>query len=152
MALLHSLGVTYMVLRVVIHLRGYVRRDDESMFVSYCPPLNQWSQGESALDGTLMNASGEPFDFDVALELDDDVGDPDSRSDAVEHRSRTRVFQRVLEADGYRVLAEDELNWVMAKNVDDIPIILPKLGELVAVDVMMGALDRAQCAWERPFD
>ena len=62
------------------------------------------------------------------------------------------MLRQVLQADGYKVLAEDELNLVLARNVDDIPIILPKVGELVAVDVMMGALNRAEMSPGRFFE
>ena len=37
-----------MVLKVVFHLRGYVRHDkDEKRYVSFCPPLDQWSQADT---------------------------------------------------------------------------------------------------------
>ena len=62
------------------------------------------------------------------------------------------ALRQVLQADGYGILAQDELNWVLAKCVGDVPIILPKLGKLVAVDVMMGVLDRAQMRPGRFFE
>lgn len=63
------------------------------------------------------------------------------------------LLRRILELDDYKVIAEDLLNWVLVKTADDkLPIILPKIGKLVAVDVMMEALHRAQMNNGRYFE
>ena len=62
------------------------------------------------------------------------------------------TLRKILKADGFKVLSEDELNWVLVKDMDDIPVILPKLGALVAIDVMMSALDRARITPGRFFE
>jgi hypothetical protein len=63
------------------------------------------------------------------------------------------LLKRILELDGFKVIAEDLLNWVLVKDVNELfPIILPKIGPLVAVDVMMGALHRAQMNNGRYFE
>lgn len=48
----------------------------------------------------------------------------------------------VLELHGYTVSSEDEWNWSLVKG-DGIPIILPKDGEFVAVEVMVHVLESA---------
>jgi hypothetical protein len=45
-------------------------------------------------------------------------------------------FKRILELEGYVVLSEDHFNWVMARE-GEIPIVLPKRGDRVGVDVTM---------------
>jgi len=49
------------------------------------------------------------------------------------------ALKRILELYGFEVIAEDDFNWVLAdpKNPVSEPIILPKLGELVDIDIMM---------------
>lgn len=54
------------------------------------------------------------------------------------------VFRQVLESKGWNLIAEDEHNWVFAKDVDDFPIVLPRRVKLLAVDVMMHAMDQAE--------
>jgi len=54
------------------------------------------------------------------------------------------AFRRILELHGYHIVQDDEYNWVLARDSKDVPIILPKKGSLVALDVMMDALDRAK--------
>jgi hypothetical protein len=51
-------------------------------------------------------------------------------------------LKRVLELHGYRPVSEDEFNWAMARG-NEVPLIIPKDGEYVSVDVMMDALHRA---------
>jgi len=51
---------------------------------------------------------------------------------------------RILKAVGYSVLGDDEFNWAMSRDKSEAPIIIPKKGEVVAVDVLMGALDHAK--------
>ena len=63
------------------------------------------------------------------------------------------LLKKILELDDYKVAAEDALNWVLVKNVgDELPIILPKIGKLVALDVMMDALNKAQMKPGRYFE
>jgi len=50
--------------------------------------------------------------------------------------------KRVLELRGYAVVNEDEWNWALAKD-KGVPIIIPKDGEYVAVEVMMDTLGKA---------
>jgi hypothetical protein len=53
-----------------------------------------------------------------------------------------KQLKRVLELGGYAVAMEDEWNWSMVKGAA-LPIIIPKDGEFVAVEVMMNALEQA---------
>jgi hypothetical protein len=53
-----------------------------------------------------------------------------------------KQLKRVLELRGYEVAAEDEWNWALAKD-KGIPIIIPKEGDYVAVEVMMNTLHKA---------
>jgi hypothetical protein len=53
------------------------------------------------------------------------------------------TLKKILERAGYGDCGEDVYNWVMVKGDDGIPITLPKLGDLVPVDVMMNALHLA---------
>lgn len=63
------------------------------------------------------------------------------------------LLKRVLELDGYRVITEDLLNWVLVKDAKELfPIILPKIGTVVALDVMMDALHKAQMSNGRYFE
>lgn len=54
------------------------------------------------------------------------------------------VFRQVLESKGWNLIAEDEHNWVFTKDVDDFPIVLPHRVRLLAVDIMMHAMDQAE--------
>ena len=89
-----------MVMRVVFHLLGYVRHDEEQrLWISYCPPLDQWSQAETMEDaktalrksvtkflctcyknGTLeyelKNAGLEMVDSDTETDLRNHVANP----------------------------------------------------------------------------
>jgi hypothetical protein len=54
-------------------------------------------------------------------------------------------MMRILELRGYRIVAEDEFNWAMEpkkyeSGVTQEPIILPKRGHLLSVDIMMDTL------------
>jgi hypothetical protein len=51
-------------------------------------------------------------------------------------------LKRVLELAGYAIAMEDEWNWSMVKG-SALPIIIPKDGEFVAVEVMVCALEQA---------
>jgi hypothetical protein len=52
------------------------------------------------------------------------------------------ALKTILELYGFVVLAEDEFNWIISdpNPRDSEPIIVPKIGELVSVEVMMQAL------------
>jgi hypothetical protein len=52
------------------------------------------------------------------------------------------ALKTILEMYGFVVIAEDGFNWVLEdpKQADSEPIVIPKIGELVAVEVMMQAL------------
>lgn len=52
------------------------------------------------------------------------------------------ALKEILCLHGYRVIAEDEYNWSLADRAQEKsePIIVPKIGDLVALDVMMQTL------------
>src|SRR6266542_5333300 len=52
------------------------------------------------------------------------------------------VFRKLLEERGFKVIDEDVFNWVMAKGKDEIPLTVPKLGDLIPMDVMMRILSQ----------
>lgn len=54
-----------------------------------------------------------------------------------------KTLRKILKFHGYVVVGEDDLNWALARMDDDPPIILPKRGKLVAVEVMMDVLNKA---------
>lgn len=54
------------------------------------------------------------------------------------------TFKQILEKCGFEVVEEDVFNWLMAANDHDIPFTVPKLGDLVHMDVMMNILDKAK--------
>ncbi len=63
------------------------------------------------------------------------------------------AMKEILEHFGFGVIAEDEYNWVLSetKNHSGVavpgelePIILPKRGDLLALDVMMDTLIKAK--------
>lgn len=55
------------------------------------------------------------------------------------------AMKKILELRGYRVVTQDELNWAMepikyeSGQIQE-PVILPKRGALLAVDIMMDTL------------
>ena len=54
-------------------------------------------------------------------------------------------LKQILEYSGYTVVDQDEHNWLMdRKGSDHPPIPIPKAGPLVALDVLMYALDKAK--------
>lgn len=63
-----------------------------------------------------------------------------------------KVLKCILELDGFTVRHEDDYNWAMMK--DDVLeiVIVPKHGDLVALDVLMNALDAAQMNNVKYFD
>jgi len=50
----------------------------------------------------------------------------------------------MLEAVGYTVVHEDDYNWVLERGPEDEILPLPKLGELVAIEVMDSLLHKAR--------
>jgi hypothetical protein len=63
------------------------------------------------------------------------------------------AMREVLEHFGFQIIAEDEYNWVLSETKQHLgvatpeekePIILPKLGDLLALDVMMDTLIKAK--------
>lgn len=63
------------------------------------------------------------------------------------------AMKEILGHFGFQVIGEDEYNWVLSETKDHLgvaeagekePIILPKLGDLLAVDVMMDTLIKAK--------
>jgi hypothetical protein len=52
------------------------------------------------------------------------------------------ALKTILELYGFKVSAEDDFNWVLVdpKQTDSEPVVIPKIGDLVAVEVMMQAL------------
>jgi hypothetical protein len=62
-------------------------------------------------------------------------------------------MKEILELFGFQVIAEDEYNWILSETKDHLgvaqegekePIILPKLGDLLALDVMMQTVIQAR--------
>ncbi len=70
-------------------------------------------------------------------------------------------MKEILEHFGYRVIAEDDYNWVLSDTEDHLgiaggvaakePLILPKLGDLLALDVMMDTLIKAKLGYHTYF-
>lgn len=63
------------------------------------------------------------------------------------------AMREVLQHFGFQIIAEDEYNWVLSETKDHLgvaspsekePIVLPKLGDLLALDVMMDTLIKAK--------
>jgi hypothetical protein len=42
----------------------------------------------------------------------------------------------ILKLYGYKIIAESRYNWVLAREEDDVPLILGKLGDAVPVEAM----------------
>jgi hypothetical protein len=72
------------------------------------------------------------------------------------------AMKEILLLFGYRVIAEDEYNWVLSNTQDHLgiaepgaeenePLILPKRGELLALDVMMDTLIKAKLDYHTYF-
>jgi hypothetical protein len=54
-------------------------------------------------------------------------------------------MKRILELRGYKVVAEDQFNWVMEPSKYEagslqVPVTLPKRGALLSVDIMMDTI------------
>jgi hypothetical protein len=46
------------------------------------------------------------------------------------------ALKRVLERNGYKVIDEDMYNWLLAKGEDGEPVVVPKIGRVLGVDMM----------------
>jgi hypothetical protein len=62
-------------------------------------------------------------------------------------------MKEILQRFGFQVIAEDDYNWVLSETKDHLgvaevgekePIILPKQGDLLALDVMMSTVINAK--------
>jgi hypothetical protein len=51
-------------------------------------------------------------------------------------------LKRILELQNYKLVGDDEWNWAMAKE-GEVPLIIPKDGEYVAVEILMDTLVKA---------
>jgi hypothetical protein len=45
-------------------------------------------------------------------------------------------LREALDDAGYKVVESDEYNWLMARGDDDLPVVIPKRGEMVSVTIM----------------
>jgi hypothetical protein len=63
------------------------------------------------------------------------------------------AMKEILSHFGFQVIAEDEYNWVLSETKDHLgvatadekePIVIPKLGDLLALDVMMDTLIKSK--------
>jgi len=46
-------------------------------------------------------------------------------------------LKRILELAGYKVILQDHYNWILAKDDFDFPVVLPRLGDHVPVEILM---------------
>jgi len=53
-------------------------------------------------------------------------------------------LKKLLELDGFTVEDEDEYNWALFKEGQINPVIIPKRPKTIPLDVMMGALNKAE--------
>lgn len=53
-----------------------------------------------------------------------------------------RVFKRILELAGYESIAEDAYCWILLSGRH--PAVIPKIGDLVALEIMDSILNAAQ--------
>ena len=63
------------------------------------------------------------------------------------------ALKQILELYGFKLVSEDEYNWLLADPGQSTcePIVLPKMGELVAIDVMMQVLIDAKMGYATYF-
>ncbi len=70
------------------------------------------------------------------------------------------AMKEILERFGFQTIVEDEYNWVLSETKDHVgvatagekePIILPKLGDLLALDVMMDTLIKSRMDYHTYF-
>ena len=55
-----------------------------------------------------------------------------------------KVFKQMLERYGYSVIKEEAKNWHFAKGENDLPILLPKIGEVVLLDALSNILHKTK--------
>ena len=63
-----------------------------------------------------------------------------------------RKLKAMFEADGYAVVHEDDYNWSMGRGHADDILIVPKLGEVLAIEVMDSLLAKAKINDRKYFD
>jgi hypothetical protein len=63
------------------------------------------------------------------------------------------ALKEILVQYGFRILFEDEYNWILDEPDQPTiePIVIPKIGEVVAVDVMMDTIINARMAYGTYF-
>jgi hypothetical protein len=63
------------------------------------------------------------------------------------------ALKQILELHGFKVISEDQFNWLLADPASPTsePIVLPRMGELVAIDVMMQAIIDAKIGYATYF-
>ena len=54
-----------------------------------------------------------------------------------------RMLKEVFERNGYKLVGDDEYQWMLARD-GDVPLLIPKLGAVVSVPVMDAAMDHAR--------
>ena len=57
----------------------------------------------------------------------------------------------ILQLYGYKIIEESAYNWVLAREEDDVPLLLPKLGSAVPVEVMENAFEHSGMTLEVYF-
>jgi hypothetical protein len=61
-----------------------------------------------------------------------------------------RVLKRILELDGYECVAEDATCWILLSK--NHPAVIPKIGDLVALEIMDSVLSPSQMSNRRYFE
>lgn len=63
-----------------------------------------------------------------------------------------RKLKAMLEVDGYLVMHEDDYTWTMHRGPDDEILDIPKLGAVMALEVMDSLLAKARINDRKYFD
>jgi hypothetical protein len=63
-----------------------------------------------------------------------------------------KKLKAMLEEYGYRVIHEDDYNWSMDGGPHDEILVIPKLGEVMAIEVMDSLLHKAKIDNKTYFD
>ena len=63
-----------------------------------------------------------------------------------------RKLKAMFETYGYAVIHEDDYNWSMDRGRDDDILVIPKLGEVLAIEVMDSLLCKAKIDNKTYFD
>jgi hypothetical protein len=63
-----------------------------------------------------------------------------------------RKLKAMFEVDGYAVMHEDDYTWTMYRGPDDPILDIPKLGEILALEVMDSLLAKAKINDRKYFD